>query len=108
MGQSKVFERRMSEVLDGLTRSGFEETFRVDVDVFRASKSGLPHRPEELEIVRLERFEGISNPEDETLVLALRCLLHADCQGTYVGPYGKDTPSADAALIPRIPDARPR
>lgn len=107
MGQSKVYERRMADVVDGLTRAGYTDVFQVDGDAIRVAKKGLSHHPEDLEIDRIERFEGISNPEDETIVLALRCRPHG-CRGTYVGPYGKDMPAADAALIARIPDARPR
>ena len=55
--------------------------------------------------VIIERFEGISNPEDETIVLALLCKTHG-CRGTYVAPYGKDMPSVDATLIRKIPDGR--
>ena len=58
-----------------------------------------------LQIVIIERFEGISNPEDETIVLALLCNTHG-CRGTYVAPYGKDMPSTDATLIRKIPDGR--
>ena len=61
------------------------------------------HRPEELDIETIERFEGISNPDDQTIVLALHCRTHG-CRGTDVAPYGKDMPSIDASFIRR--DAR--
>lgn len=105
MGMSKVFERRMADVVDRLTQAGYVETFRAEAGGLRGAKKNLLHRPDELEIDKIERFEGISNPEDETIVLALSCKTHG-CKGTYVGPYGKDMPSVDASQIRKIPDAR--
>ncbi|MBV8882027.1 MAG: hypothetical protein JO332_18875 [Planctomycetaceae bacterium] len=102
---SKVFERKMSEVVDRLTQAGFTEVFTGESGGIRGTKSNMLHTPQELEIIRIERFEGISNPEDETMVLALHCKTH-DCRGTYITPYGKDMPSVDATLIRKIPDAR--
>jgi len=107
MGITKFYERRMSDVVDLLTQAGFTETFRGEIGGIRGMKNGLLHRPDELEIVRIDRFEGISNPEDETMVLALSCKAHG-CHGTYITPYGKDMPSVDATLIRRIPDGRPK
>ena len=107
MGMSKVFERNMSDVVDRLTKAGYDEVFSGEADGIRGTRKGRLHRPEELRIERIERFEGISNPDDETIVLALRCTIH-DCRGTWVAAYGKDMPSSDAALLRRIPDARPK
>ena len=107
MGNSKIYERRMAHVLDGLTRSGYADQFRGEPGGIRGMKTGLLHSPTDLVIERSERFEGISDPADETLVLALRCRAHG-CLGTYVVPFGKDMPSVDATLIRRIPDARRR
>jgi len=107
MGYSDVYERRMADVLDGLTRAGYGDQFRGEPGGIRGMKSGLLHSPADLLIERSERFEGISDPADESLVLALRCRVHG-CLGTYVVPFGKDMPSTDAALIREIPDARRR
>ena len=107
MGMSKVYERRMADVLDRLERDGYDDQFRGEPAGIRGMKTGLLHRPQDLEITESERFEGISDPADETLVLALRCTAHG-CRGTYVVPYGKDMPSTDATLIAGIPDARRR
>jgi hypothetical protein len=105
MAMSKVYERKMSDVVDRLTHAGYVDTFTGEAGGIRGTKTGHLHSPQDLEIEKIERFEGISNPEDETLVMALHCKVHG-CLGTYVVPYGKDMPSADATLIRKIPDAR--
>jgi hypothetical protein len=107
MGMSKVFERKMSDTVDRLIKAGYDEVFSGEADGIRGTPKGHLHRPDELRIERIERFEGISDPDDQTIVLALRCSTHG-CLGTWVAPYGKDMPSSDAALIRKIPDARPK
>lgn len=102
---SKVYERRMADTVDRLTRAGYVDVFRSEANGVKAEKNGMLHRPEDLEIEKIERFEGISNPDDETIVLALHCKAHG-CRGTYVAPYGKDMPSADATMIRKMPDVR--
>ena len=105
MGISKIYERSMADIVDRLTKAGYVDVFRGEPGGIRGAKTGLLHQPEELEVRIIERFEGISNPEDETIVLALDCKTHG-CRGTYVAPYGKDMPSTDATLIRKIPDER--
>ncbi|HLY75630.1 MAG TPA: hypothetical protein VKU80_16025 [Planctomycetota bacterium] len=107
MAISKIYERGMAEVVDRLTQAGYDEVFHGEAGGMRGAPSGLLHQPEELAIDLIERFEGISNPDDETIVLALTCKTHG-CRGTYVAPFGKDMSSTDATLIRKIPDARKR
>lgn len=106
MGATGFYERRLADVLDRLTRAGYVEQFRGESGGVRGLQRGQLHPPQELEIEGIERFEGTSDPGDETLVLALYCRVHG-CRGTYVVPFGKDMPSIDANLIRKIPDARP-
>lgn len=101
------FERRMAAVIDRLTTAGYTDTFRGEPAGIKALRSGHVHRPEELLVESIERFEGVSDPEDEAIVLAVRCPVDG-CRGTYTVPYGKNMSALDGELIARIPDARHR
>jgi hypothetical protein len=101
------FERRLSEVVDRLTQSGYTDSFRGEADGVRALKANLLHQPEELVVEAIERFEGVTDPGEEAIVLAIRCRTHG-CRGTYITPYGKNMSTTDARFISRIPDARRR
>ncbi|HVE38821.1 MAG TPA: hypothetical protein VNM14_02965 [Planctomycetota bacterium] len=101
------FERRMAGVVDRLTRAGYSDTFRGEAGGVRALKADHVHRPEDLEIDSIDRFEGISDPQDEAIVLALHSRTDG-CRGTYTLPYGKNMPSVDGELLKRIPDGRNR
>ncbi len=95
----------MADIVNGLTLMGYDDVFCGEVAGIRGTKTGLLHRPEDLKIMVIERFEGISHSDDESIVLALLCSAHG-CRGTFVAPYGKDMASADATWIRKIPDGR--
>ena len=97
----------MAGVVDRLTKAGYSDTFRGEEGGVRALRAGHVHSPEDLVVESIDRFEGISDPEDEAMVLAIRCPVDG-CRGTYTVPYGKNMSPVDGDLIARIPDARKR
>ena len=97
----------MAGVIDRLTKAGYSDTFRGEAGGVHALKADHVHCPEELVIESIDRFEGISDPQDEAIVLAVRSRTD-DCRGTYILPYGKSMPALDSELIARMPDARKR
>jgi hypothetical protein len=99
------FERRLAGVIDRLTNAGYTDTFRGETAGIVGLRSGHVHRPEELVVESIDRFEGASDPGDEAIVLAVRCPVDG-CRGTYTVPYGENMPAVDRELIARIPDAR--
>jgi hypothetical protein len=99
------FERSLSAVLEQLKEAGYTESFSGEGEAIRALGSGTLYRPEDLAIEKVERFEGMTDPDEETIILAIRCRPH-NIRGTYILPYGKDMPSIDAAIVARIPDTR--
>lgn len=100
-------ERQMAAVIDRLTNAGYTDTFRGETAGILGLRSGHVHRPEELRVESIDRFEGVSDPEDQAIVLALRCPMDG-CRGTYTLPYGKNMPALDSELVARIPDDRRR
>jgi len=101
------FERNLSDVVDRLTKSGYTDSFTGTPEGVKAIRSGWVHRPQELRVEQTARFEGVTDPEEQALVLALSCGAHG-CRGTYVVPYGMNMSAVDAELIAQIPDARTR
>ncbi|HYE97253.1 MAG TPA: hypothetical protein VEJ18_00015 [Planctomycetota bacterium] len=101
------FERNLADVVDRLTRAGYTDSFTGTPEGVKALRNGWVHKPQELQVDQVARFEGVTDPEEEALVLALSCAAHG-CRGTYVVPYGKNMSSVDGELISKIPDARKR
>ncbi len=102
-----AYERRMSDTVDRLTKAGYSDSFRGEAGGVRDLHTGHLHPPEELVIESVDRFEGITDPQEESMVMAVRCTRDA-CRGTYIVPYGMNMSAVDGDLIARIPDARPR
>jgi|SRR5579862_8308114 len=88
----------LSDVVDRLTASGYTDDFRAEADGLRAMPSGCVHTPETLDIDEVVRFEGLTNPDDEAIVFALRCRTHGT-KGTYVTSYGPQMVSCDADMV---------
>jgi hypothetical protein len=105
MANTGFYERRLAGVIDRLTDAGYTDTFRGEAEGIVGLRSGHVHRPEELVVESIDRFEGASDPEDQAIVLAIRCPADG-CRGTYTVPYGESMSAVDSELIARIPDAR--
>lgn len=87
---------------------GYTETFRVVAGGRIACASCADERdPEELRVDHTGRYEGVSDPGDEQLLLALSC---GPCgrRGTLTMAYGPTASADEAEAARRLPDARPR
>jgi hypothetical protein len=64
-------ERSMSKVMDTLDKDGFTEHFAVCDGRLVSLASGTQFAADEVVIRSVERFEGISDPDDMSVVYAL-------------------------------------
>jgi hypothetical protein len=64
-------ERTMSQVMDTLDKDGFTEHFAVCGGRLVALASGTEFAADEVVIRCVERFEGVSDPDDMSVVYAL-------------------------------------
>ena len=98
-----MLSETLSEAVDRLTVAGYEDYFRAEPDGLRAVVAGTLHRPEALVVEEIVRFEGISDPADEAIVLALHCR-EDGIKGTYTVPFGPGIGGLDAEMVRRLPD----
>ena len=96
-----------ASVLDTLRRlqaSGFADELRLEGDQVVCGACGLRMHATELEICEVHRFEGESNPDDESIVVALAC---AACQwrGVLVSAYGPAISPEAARFLRALPTA---
>ena len=106
MGQVCNAERVTStetlrDAVDRLSAAGYTDDFRAEPEGLRAVAAGCFHAPESLIIEEIVRFEGVTDPDDEAIVFALRCPLHG-VKGTYTVPYGVNVPEIDTEMIQRL------
>ena len=96
----------LAQAIDRLTAAGYTDDFRAESDGLHAVYGGCVHQPEELMIEEVVRFEGITNPDDEAILFALRC--SDGMKGTYTTAYGPNMPAADAEMARRLNAAHRR
>lgn len=89
----------LSEATNELTKEGFKENFRSGKTKIIGNNSGKEYNPEDLSIVCTCRFDGMTNPEDDSVVFALEAT--DGNKGTLVMSYGADQ-GQNVELIKKI------
>lgn len=93
----------LSQAVDSFTKAGYEEDFEAEGDVIIGNFSRKEYAPDELTIVDSYRFEGDTNPEDESVVFAIEA--RDGTKGTLVMTYGANY-NQNVELIKNIPYAK--
>ncbi|NOQ75278.1 MAG: phosphoribosylpyrophosphate synthetase [Crocinitomix sp.] len=78
----------LSQAVDALTKEGYKDDFKAEEKCIKALYSKKEFRPEELTITASYRFEGMTNPEDETELFAI--VANDGTKGTLVMSYSAE------------------
>jgi hypothetical protein len=84
----------MLQALAKLKKRGFKDEFRFEDHRLKNLSNGAAYLQNQLMIVEHHRFEGMSNPSDMSILLALET--EDGRKGTIVSSYG---PYADLKLV---------
>lgn len=87
--------------VDGLTRRGFTERFRVVDGRLQALGTGETLRTEDLVIREYHRFEGMSDPDDMAIVYAIES--KGGVRGTLTDAFGVYSDPAVSAALKDVP-----
>jgi hypothetical protein len=96
----------LAGILDDLARRGFTERFGVALDGLRAADGGKTFGPAELTIREVYRFEGVSDPDDMSIVYAIES--RDGTRGTLVDAFGVYSNPAISTLLESVPIRRAR
>ncbi len=91
----------LAEALDGLTRRGFSEQFRVVDGGLQALATGKRFSPDDLVIREFHRFEGVSDPDDMAIVYAIEG--KGGVRGTLADAFGVYSDPATGAVLKDVP-----
>lgn len=96
----------LSEQIVLLDAGGWAGQLEVAGGGIRCLECGVVSAPEACVVDRVERFEGPSDPGDESILFALtpRC----GHRGTLVAPFGAATPAEFADAVRRLGPTQPR
>jgi len=79
----------VTEALAQLDTEGYGDDLRLDGGHVSCNTCGAVHPTESIEVDRVLRFEGPSDPADEAIVLGLRCP-ECGAKGSMVSAFGPD------------------
>ena len=91
----------LAGALDDLARACFVEHFGVVDGALRSFSSGRRFSPAELVIREYHRFEGVSDPDDMSIVYAIEG--RGGVRGTLVDAYGAYSDPAVSAFLQGVP-----
>ena len=94
-------KRNPASVMEDLTRRGFTEQFKLMTDGLHGLQSGQTFGPSQIRIVEQYRFEGVSDPDDMSIVYAIETSDGA--RGTLVDAYGTYADPAVTAFLAVVP-----
>lgn len=79
--------------LNSLVQKGYTEDYKANDAGLKALKTGKVYQPDQVKVVDFYRFEGPSDPADESILYAIET---DDCgKGTLVDAFG---PSSDTKV----------
>lgn len=91
----------LSEAVNTLTqKEGYKEDFEADESCIKALYSKKEYQPKDLVVIDSYRFEGMTNPGDQSTVFAIAA--KDGTKGTLVMSYGAST-AQNEELIRQIP-----
>lgn len=91
----------LASAIDDLADSGFVEHFGVSDGALRSFDSGRRFSAAELVIREYHRFEGVSDPDDMSIVYGIEG--QGGVRGTLVDAYGAYSDAAVSAFLQRVP-----
>lgn len=95
----------VSSALTQLAAEGYTADFSSRMNDLHCAACGEAHKPTGALVEKVYRFEGASDPDDQAIVLGLRCPA-CDVKGVLVSGYGPSTDPDEIALILSLMDAR--
>ena|SRR6476469_3699807 len=97
---SKDFDS-MVDAINDLSRRGYSGNLKLKADYLEESERNLVLYPENFTVVETYRFEGMTNPEDNTVVYAIESNT-GDFKGVLVNAYGVYADQASSDLIKKL------
>ncbi|MEP7197095.1 MAG: cupin domain-containing protein [Saprospiraceae bacterium] len=91
----------LSETLNALMKLGYTHDFNVHEENLLCNQTKSILHPEDFQIDKVYRFEGESNPDDQSIVYAISST-KIEMKGTLVDGYGLSSDEQTTKLIERL------
>ncbi len=91
----------LSETISGLKKEGYTIDFNIQKQCLVCLHSNILLSPDDFEIDKVYRFEGATNPEDQSILYAISSTKN-DIKGVLVNGYGISSDGETDILISRL------
>jgi hypothetical protein len=89
------------DALNGLKKRGYSLDFNIAFDHIKCISTGVCLSPAQFEIVEHYRFEGMSNPDDSSVVYAIESK-DGSMKGSLVSAYGMYSEGLSEEMIRKL------
>ncbi len=90
----------LSEAITDLKQRGYVQDFNLHPEWIECPPLNLRLRPEEFHVDEVYRFEGMNNPDDSSILLAIQST--TGVKGLLVDAYGAYASSLSPEMIKRL------
>jgi hypothetical protein len=95
-----TFMTDLQKVQDNLEKHGYTEQFRVEKDKLVGMVSKKKYKPKEVMAVNFYRFEGITDPDDMSILYAIETC--DGSKGTLTDAYGRLSDEDTGAFMKQV------
>lgn len=91
----------LTEAINELTAKGYTENFAMEPECIHCASLQIRLHPEDFQIDEFYRFEGMSNPDDNSIVYAISSL-DGKVKGLLIDAYGVYSENLSPAMVERL------
>ena len=88
------------DAINGLKAKGYTYDFNLKEDCLECAGVGKVLSPEEFEVTEVYRFEGMTSPDDSSILYAIES--HDGLRGTLVNAYGVYADPMSSAMVAKL------
>ena len=91
----------LTQAVNDLQRRGYSHDLQTGGSCLLCKEKGVSLDPEDFQIDEFHRFEGFTNPEDQSIVYAISSEKHG-VKGVLVNAYGPDASDLTQELVSKL------
>jgi hypothetical protein len=91
----------LSQAVNELQKKGYTYNFSVNKDCIECLEHGISLTPDDFEIEEVHRFEGETNPDDQSVLYAVASK-DGSIKGLVINAYGVYSDETSAALVQKL------
>ena len=91
----------LSETINGLIKLGYNHDFNIHEECIVCHHANVKLSPSEFIIEKVYRFEGESNPDDQSILYVISSVEH-NLRGTLVNGYGISSDEETSKVIEKL------